>query len=41
MAFMARLLRCERRTEHFIRVIRELQREVRALQQQLREARGT
>jgi hypothetical protein len=39
-AFWKRLLACERRTEHYRRVIIELKRQVRALQQQLRDQRG-
>jgi hypothetical protein len=39
-AFWARLLACERRTEHYLRIINDLRRQVRALEQQLAQQRG-
>jgi hypothetical protein len=38
--YWRRLLACERRTEHFLRLITELKRQVAVLQQQLRDLRG-
>lgn len=40
-AIWARLLACERRTERYLRIILDLKRQVSALQQQLRDLRGT
>lgn len=40
-AFWKRLLACERRTERYLRTILELKRQVRALEQQLADLRGT
>jgi hypothetical protein len=40
-AFWARLQACERRAERYRRLILELQRQVRHLQQQLHDLRGT
>lgn len=40
-AFWRRLLACERRTERYLRIIIELQRRVTALEQQLRDQRGS
>jgi cell division septum initiation protein DivIVA len=39
--FWRRLLACERRVEYFIRIIRQLRQQVRELQQQLNDLRGT
>lgn len=39
-AFWRRLLGCERRTEHFLNLIEQLKRQIRALEQQLRDLRG-
>lgn len=40
-AIVRRLMKCEERTERYLALIQELQREMRALQQSLREQRGT
>jgi hypothetical protein len=39
--FWTRLKACELRTERYLRIIRDLRTQVRALQQQLRDQRGT
>jgi hypothetical protein len=40
-SYWTRLLSCERRTERYLRMILDLKRQVAALQQQLRDLRGT
>jgi hypothetical protein len=39
-AFWARLLACERRAERYLRIINDLERQIRALQQQLASQRS-